>query len=102
MNWKDIIKEDKMFEEVKNDFINFVDEVIEKIKEEDLGWGMYSYFDGLNPQYIEDSERLNKKIKSVMRDYSDNPFVDGKALLSMLNRLNQKENLRNLVDAFKE
>ena len=102
MSWKEILKEDDMFQEVKNDYINFVKEVMKKINEEDLGWGMYSYFDGLNPQYIEDSERLKEDFNDIIGSWRHNDYVDTKEVKRMLDKLNQKENLRNLIDSLRE
>jgi hypothetical protein len=102
MSWKNILKEDDLFQEVHREYVDFVEEVLKKISEEDLGWPMYAYFDGLMAGYVEDSKELKKDIKDIIEDYGDNRYVDAKALLSMLNRLNQKENLQNLVDSLRD
>tara|TARA_R110002012_G_scaffold302132_2_gene502863 strand:+ start:216 stop:524 length:309 start_codon:yes stop_codon:yes gene_type:complete len=102
MSWKNILKEDDVFAEVKTEYLNFVEEVLKKISEEDLGFSMYSYFDGLMPEYVEDSEELKKDIKDIIEDYGDNRYVDTKKLKSMFDKLNQKENLRNLIDSLKD
>jgi len=102
MSWKNIIKEDNVFQEVQKEYIDFIEDILKKISEEDLGFSMYSYFDGLMPEYVEDSEELKKDIKDIIEDYGDSPYVDTKKLKSMFDKLNQKENLRNLIDAFKE
>ena len=99
MTWKDILKEDKVFEEVKKEYVDFIKKLIKTISEEDLGWPMYSYFDGLMPEYVEDSERLKTDIKDIIEDFGHNEYVDTKELKSMLDKLNQKENLRNLIDS---
>lgn len=102
MTWKDILKEDKVFEEVKKEYVDFIKKLIKTISEEDLGWPMYSYFDGLMPEYVEDSERLKTDIKDIIEDFGHNEYVDTKELKSMLDKLNQKENLRNLIDSLKD
>jgi len=102
MSWKNILKEDDMFQEVKREYVDFVEEVLKKISEEDLGFPMYSYFDGLMPEYVKDSEELKKDIKDIIADWPNNDYVDTKALQSMLNKLNQKENLRNLIDSLRD
>ena len=102
MSWKNILKEDDMFQEVKREYVDFVEEVLKKISEEDLGFPMYSYFDGLMPEYVKDSEELKKDIKDIIEDWPNNDYVDTKALQSMLNKLNQKENLRNLIDSLRD
>ena len=103
MSWKNILKEDDMFQEVHREYIDFVEEVLKKISEEDLGWPMYSYFDGLMPEYIvKDSEELKKDIKDIIEDWPNNPYVDTKKLKSMFDRLSQKENLRNLIDSLRD
>ena len=102
MSWKNILKEDDVFAEVKTEYLNFVEEVLKKISEEDLGFSMYSYFDGLMPEYVEDSEELKNDIKDIIEDYGDNRYVDTKKLKSMFDKLNQKENLRNLIDSLKD
>lgn len=102
MSWKKILKEDDMFQEVQREYVDFVEEVLKKISEEDLGFPMYAYFDGLMPQYVKDSEELKEDIKGIIEDYPNNPYIDTKELKRMFDKLNQKENLRNLVSAFKE
>jgi len=102
MSWKDILKEDDMFQEVQKEYVDFVEEVLKKISEEDLGWPMYSYFDGLMPQYVKDSEELKKDIKDIIEDFGHNRYVDTKKLKSMFDRLSQKENLGNLIDSLRE
>jgi len=102
MSWKDIIKEDKLFQEVHREYVDFIEEMEAKVVEQDLGWSMQSYFDGLMPQYIKDSEALKKDIKRIMMDYRNHPHVDTKALQHMFDKLNQKENLGNLVDSLRE
>ena len=102
MTWKDILKEDDIFQEVQREYVDFVEEVLKKISEEDLGWPMYSYFDGLMPEYVKESEELKKDIKDIIQDYPNNPYVDTKKLKSMFDKLNQKENLRNLIDSLRD
>jgi|TARA_R100000482_G_scaffold53977_1_gene19349 hypothetical protein len=102
MSWKNILKEDGVFEEVKKEYVDFVKKLINTISEEDLGWPMESYFDGLMPEYVEDSAELKKDIKDIIEDYGHNRYVDTKALKQMLDKLNQKENLRNLIDSLKD
>ena len=102
MSWQNILKQDKIFQEVHKEYVNFVEEVLKKISEEDLGFPMYSYFDGLMPEYVEDSAELKKDIKDIIEDYGHNRYVDTKALKQMLDKLNQKENLRNLIDSLKD
>jgi len=102
MSWKDILKEDDMFQEVQREYVDFVEEVLKKISEEDLGFPMYAYFDGLMPEYVKDSEELKEDIKGIIEDYPNNPYVDTKELKRMFDKLNQKENLRNLVDSLRD
>lgn len=102
MNWKNILKEDNVFQEVQKEYIDFIEDILKKISEEDLGFPMYSYFDSMMPEFVKDSEELKKDIKSIIEDYPDNPYVDTKELKRMLNRLNSKKNLSRLKDAFKE
>jgi len=102
MSWQDILKEDKLFQEVHREYIDFIEEIETKVVEQDLGWAMHSYFDGMMPQYVKDSEELKKDIKMIIRDYPDHPYVDTKELKRMLDKLNQKENLRNLIDSLRE
>ena len=102
MSWKDILKEDDLFQEVHREYVDFVEKVLNKISEEDLGWPMYAYFDGLMPKYVEDSEELKADIKHIIENWTNNDYVDTKALKDMFNKLNQKENLRNLVDSLRD
>tara|TARA_Y100001938_G_scaffold105387_1_gene143902 strand:+ start:5196 stop:5504 length:309 start_codon:yes stop_codon:yes gene_type:complete len=102
MSWKDILKEDDMFQEVQREYIDFVEEVLKKISEEDLGFPMYAYFDGLMPEYVKDSEELKEDIKGIIEDYPNNPYIDTKELKRMFDKLNQKENLRNLIDSLRD
>ena len=83
MSWKKILKEDNMFQEVHREYLDFIENVETKIIEEDLGWPMQSYFDGLMPKYVKDSEELKKDIKDIIKDYPNNPYVDTKALKHM-------------------
>ena len=102
MSWKDILKEDDMFQEVQREYIDFVEEVLKKISEEDLGFPMYAYFDGLMPEYVKDSEELKEDIKGIIEDYPNNPYIDTKELKRMFDKLNQKENLRNLIGSLRD
>ena len=102
MSWENILKEDDMFQEVQREYIDFVEEVLKKISEEDLGFPMYAYFDGLMPEYVKDSEELKEDIKGIIEDYPNNPYIDTKELKRMFDKLNQKENLRNLIDSLRD
>ena len=102
MSWKNILKEDDMFQEVQREYVDFVEEVLKKISEEDLGFPMYAYFDGLMPEYVKDSEELKEDIKGIIEDYPNNDYVDTKELKRMFDKLNQKENLRNLIDSLRD
>ena len=103
MSWRNILKnEDGMFQEVQKEYVNFVEEILKKISEEDLGFPMYSYFDSLMPQYVEDSEELKNDIKGIIEDWPNNDYVDTKALKHMLDKLSQEENLQNLIGSLRE
>jgi len=102
MSWKNILKEDDMFQEVQREYVDFVEEVLKKISEEDLGFPMYAYFDGLMPEYVKDSEELKKDIKDIIQEFPNNPYVDTKELKRMFDKLNQKENLGNLIDSLRD
>ena len=88
MSWKKIIKEEtnaqKTYEKALSDYISWVEKTEEKISEEELGWSMQSYFDGIYPDSIKNAEDLKKEIIEDIKNWGNNRHIDVRPLKQIL------------------
>ena len=88
MSWKDIIKEEtnaqKTYKKAFSDYVSWVEETLKKISEEDLGWSLYSYFDGIYPDLINNAEELKKEIIKDIENWGYSRHIDVRPLKQIL------------------